>query len=51
MLDTIEYEERLCVFIDILGWRSAIKEKSAGNLYKIFKPFFIFRRIINNIKS
>lgn len=39
ILCEMEYEERLCVFIDILGWKEATNTLSAGDLFKIFQPF------------
>lgn len=35
----MEYEERLCVFIDILGWKEATNTFSVEDLFKILQPF------------
>ncbi|KTC78705.1 hypothetical protein [Legionella cincinnatiensis] len=37
----IVYEDRTCVFIDILGWKDAINHLSAKEIYEILKPFLV----------
>ncbi|USQ12956.1 hypothetical protein J2N86_09605 [Legionella lytica] len=35
----IEYDNRICVYIDVLGWQDAIDKLSADNIFEILKPF------------
>ncbi|HBD7397086.1 hypothetical protein [Legionella longbeachae] len=41
----MEYEERLCLFIDILGWKEAINTLSADDLLKLLQPFMNISKV------
>lgn len=47
-MEAIDYEKRIIAFVDILGWKRAINDKSASEIYSIMAPIIQMADVYNN---